>query len=71
MFIVVDVCECPRCADTVRTFVPAAISRVAFVCLKLWIETGGKSLRSIKSWNHPVTVAGCSGFPFHVVNKRG
>lgn len=27
----VDVCECPRCADTVRTFVPAAISRVAFL----------------------------------------
>ncbi len=70
MLAVVLAFECPRRADTVRRFVPAAINSEAFVWRRECSVIGGKSLRLTKSWNHPDTASGFMGSPFQRVKSR-
>lgn len=48
IFPVVLTFECPSRFDTVFNGAPLAISKVAFVCLRLCMEHGGRSLRCTK-----------------------
>ena len=43
---------------SVLSGIPAASSKVIFVCRKEWIEICGKSVREMKSWNQPVMLSG-------------
>ena len=70
ILLVVVVFAWPSRFATVCRLVPAAISKVAFVCRSPCSVMGGRSFRWMKSWNQPDKVSGWMGWPSHVVNNR-